>query len=277
MSLAIAATSAGLARWRGWLFCAASAATRGVLELSLLDGFVVCGLLRAVFFAIGWMNVACCLMMPTLCFMFPQVVSTTGRAGIRHVLLRRAQPEDAQELYELVVAVTHDAPRTQAIGPDEVRDAAKQRTRIQEALANENALMLVAVDHSTAAHTTASNTHGTIIGELSAHPGTRRRLAHNLHVGMSVAQRARGQGVGFAMLHATLSWARTRPTLRIARLACVASNTAARKLYERCGFRVDGMQPGYFTFEDGTSEDDVIMSCVLHAPSQSVQESTSKS
>lgn len=175
-------------------------------------------------------------------------LQTRGREGKATVELRRATPADAGELYRLVVQVTIDAPRTQAIGPDEVRDEAKQRARIVDSLKEDNALMLLAFDD------------GVMVGELTAMPGTRKRLAHNLNIGMSIAKSHRGRGVGRAMLTQALAWAQTRPTLRVARLACVASNTPARALYESCGFVVNGVQPGYFVFEDGSSEDDVVMS-----------------
>jgi RimJ/RimL family protein N-acetyltransferase len=161
--------------------------------------------------------------------------------------------DDARELRELVVQVTLDAPRTQAIVASEVRELAKYVARIEESLSEPDALLLVACDPG----------DGSIVGELSAKPGSRQRLRHSLHIGLSIAQRARGQGVGRAMMQATLAWARTKPQLLFVRLACVASNTAARGLYESLGFSVEGVQRGYFLFEDGTLEDDVVMSLRL--------------
>ena len=184
---------------------------------------------------------------------FPVRVETQGRRGRRACVLRVAQPDDAAALRELIVQVVLDAPRTQAMEADEVRDVEKQRKRIAEFADKPDGLALVAIDEAT----------GTMIGELTGTPGARRRLAHNWQLGMLVAQSARGQGVGKALLTHALNWARTRPTLRVARLACVASNVPARSLYESCGFQVDGMQRGFFVFEDGTMEDDVIMSLRL--------------
>lgn len=190
--------------------------------------------------------------------MFPLRTTSRGRLGTRELVLRRAEVRDARELRELVVQVTLDAPRTQAIVASEVRDLARYEARIAESLQEPDGLLLVACDAAR-----ESERGGTIIGELSAKPGSRVRLRHSVHLGLSVASEARGQGVGRAMMEATLAWARSNPSFVFARLACVASNVAARNLYDSLGFKVDGVQPGYFLFEDGTMEDDVVMSLRL--------------
>ncbi|MFE5794490.1 GNAT family N-acetyltransferase [Streptomyces sp. NPDC056503] len=86
-------------------------------------------------------------------------------------------------------------------------------------------------------------------------------LESNGHVrqiqGLAVASEARGQGVGRALLRATLAKAAadgaTRITLRV-----LGHNTPARALYAAEGFAVEGVLPGEFLVE-GKPVDDVLM------------------
>ncbi|WP_282691886.1 GNAT family N-acetyltransferase [Streptomyces sp. CC208A] len=86
-------------------------------------------------------------------------------------------------------------------------------------------------------------------------------LDSNAHVrqiqGLAVADAARGQGVGRALLRAALVKARadgaTRVTLRV-----LGHNVPARALYEAEGFVVEGVLPGEFVL-DGHPVDDVLM------------------
>jgi GNAT superfamily N-acetyltransferase len=56
-------------------------------------------------------------------------------------------------------------------------------------------------------------------------------------VSMFVRPRARGRGVGEAIIDAVADWARTRGAASV-HLWVTETNKAARKLYERCGFTV---------------------------------------
>jgi GNAT superfamily N-acetyltransferase len=57
--------------------------------------------------------------------------------------------------------------------------------------------------------------------------------------GMFVEPRARGQGVGAALVDAVLGWARARGAARLF-LGVTSTNHSAMALYERCGFRPTG-------------------------------------
>ncbi|WP_199896618.1 GNAT family N-acetyltransferase [Streptomyces niger] len=83
----------------------------------------------------------------------------------------------------------------------------------------------------------------------------------NAHVrqiqGLAVDDRARGRGVGRALLAAAFDRAvaegAERMTLRV-----LGHNAPARRLYESAGFRVEGVLPGEFLLE-GRYVDDVLM------------------
>ncbi|MGW2561887.1 N-acetyltransferase family protein [Streptomyces sp. NPDC001514] len=86
-------------------------------------------------------------------------------------------------------------------------------------------------------------------------------LSCNRHVrqiqGLAVADWARGQGVGRALLRAAGDEARRQGAVRIT-LRVLGHNTPARRLYESEGYVVEGVLPGEF-FMAGRYVDDVLM------------------
>ncbi|MFI9765687.1 GNAT family N-acetyltransferase [Streptomyces sp. NPDC052415] len=90
-------------------------------------------------------------------------------------------------------------------------------------------------------------------------------LASNAHVrqiqGLAVSDRARGLGVGRALIRAAVAEARRRGARRLT-LRVLGHNTPARRLYESEGFVVEGVLPGEFCL-DGVYVDDVAMGRAL--------------
>lgn len=69
----------------------------------------------------------------------------------------------------------------------------------------------------------------------------------------------RGSGIGEELLRYVIAVAQEQGA-KHGILEVRASNMAARRLYEQCGFRVAAVRPSYYT---NPQEDAVIMSCVL--------------
>jgi ribosomal protein S18 acetylase RimI-like enzyme len=92
-------------------------------------------------------------------------------------------------------------------------------------------------------------------------------LAASDHVvminGLAVAPALQRRGVGRALLDAAAVEARARGARRL-RLRVLAHNEAARRLYERCGYVVEGMLRAEFRL-DGEYVDDVLMALDLTA------------
>jgi len=74
---------------------------------------------------------------------------------------------------------------------------------------------------------------------------------------LAIAPQARGQGVAAALIARAMSLAQTR-AMRSVRLEVRESNTAARTLYERCGFTLRGRRESYYG--DGEA------ACLYEAP-----------
>ncbi len=86
--------------------------------------------------------------------------------------------------------------------------------------------------------------------------------AHVLEInGLAVDPRRQGRGVGRALVesakHEALRRGGRKLTLRV-----LAPNAPARRLYEACGFTVEGVLHGEFLL-DGALTDDILMACRL--------------
>ncbi len=75
--------------------------------------------------------------------------------------------------------------------------------------------------------------------------------------GFGVRSQAQGRGVGRALVEAAVAVARERGGRRLT-LRVLGPNVAARRVYERCGFEVEGVQVEEFLL-DGRFVDDVLM------------------
>ena len=102
-----------------------------------------------------------------------------------------------------------------------------------------------------------------VVGYVRIRPAT--GLAASRHVlemvGLAVDPAAGGRGVGRALVGAALDAARANGFRRVT-LRVLATNTAARALYEACGFTVEGILRGQFNL-DNRDVDDVLMAYAI--------------
>ncbi|TDU04067.1 acetyltransferase (GNAT) family protein [Streptomyces sp. 846.5] len=100
---------------------------------------------------------------------------------------------------------------------------------------------------------------GRLVGFTRQVPPT--SLACNQHVrqiqGLAVDPAVRGKGVGQVLIEAACTAARNQGARRMT-LRVLGHNLPARRLYERCGFAVEGVLPEEFWL-DGRYVDDVLM------------------
>jgi RimJ/RimL family protein N-acetyltransferase len=86
--------------------------------------------------------------------------------------------------------------------------------------------------------------------------------AHVLEInGLAVDPGRQGQGLGRALVSACVDWARRRGARKLT-LRVLGGNHSARRLYESCGFRVEGVLREEFLL-DGHYVDDVLMARML--------------
>ena len=98
---------------------------------------------------------------------------------------------------------------------------------------------------------------GRVVGWCDVNPKTHETLRHSGVLGMGVAASHRGQGLGSALLRATLEAASARGITRV-ELVVRADNVAAIALYERQGFELEGRLRDYMIV-DGVAHDALAM------------------
>lgn len=104
---------------------------------------------------------------------------------------------------------------------------------------------------------------GVIAGYVSIHQAI--PLPSHAHVleihGLAVDPVRQGAGLGRRLVEAAKTEAAERGARKLA-LRVLAPNSSARRLYESCGFEVEGVLRGEFVL-DGRATDDVLMACRL--------------
>jgi len=107
---------------------------------------------------------------------------------------------------------------------------------------------------------------GTVVGYVALHQAI--RLESHRHVleitGLAVAPTHHGRGVGRLLLAAATRAARGHGARKVS-LRVLAPNTAARRLYESCGFEVEGVLKEEFRL-DGRYVDDLLMAFRIEDP-----------
>ena len=96
---------------------------------------------------------------------------------------------------------------------------------------------------------------GRILGLYILHPNNVGRCGHLCNASYAVEAGNRGRRVGEALVRASLEAAREAGFRVLQFNAVVATNLAARRLYERLGFTQLGTIPGGFRMADGRYED----------------------
>ncbi len=96
-----------------------------------------------------------------------------------------------------------------------------------------------------------------LVGWCDVSQKPRATLAHSGTLGMGVRAAHRGRGIGKALMQATLAAARERGYTRV-ELTVRADNARAKRLYESCGFAVEGLCRNYMLI-DGKYYDSYLM------------------
>ncbi|WP_052460531.1 GNAT family N-acetyltransferase [Microbacterium gorillae] len=83
-------------------------------------------------------------------------------------------------------------------------------------------------------------------------------LARHAEVGIALSPAARGRGIGTAALRQLIEFAFVRDNLRRVHLQVLASNAAAIRSYEKCGFVTEGRRREH-AWVRGSYEDIIVM------------------
>ena len=147
--------------------------------------------------------------------------------------IRPVTAEDAEQLFEMMCHLDEETEfmlyepgerRERTQGPDGLR------ARLESAEAGGD-LVVAAVDESDAP-----------VGFLWAQRGGPRRVRHTAYIVVGIRQGYRRRGIGGEFFRRLEAWARESGVTRL-ELTVECANTAALHLYEKQGFRVEGLRP----------------------------------
>ena len=162
------------------------------------------------------------------------------------VRIRAADPGDAEQLTRLAEAVSSEPEGWLISTGGEWRSVGDERRYLKALRRYPHAAVLV-----------AESDDGTLVGRLSVARDTHPASAHVADLGLMVAQTARRQGVGRALLEAAVDWARGAG-IRKLELHVFPWNEAAIALYERFGFEREGYRRGHYR-RAGADVDAILM------------------
>jgi ribosomal protein S18 acetylase RimI-like enzyme len=120
------------------------------------------------------------------------------------------------------------------------------------------------LDVATLSDVLVAEVDGAVLGYIRlTQPGPLPSHAHVLSIdGLAVDPARQGEGMGRALVVAAVEEARRRGARKVA-LRVLAPNAPARRLYESCGFSVEGVLREEFLL-NGKYVDDLLMACFLH-------------
>ena len=91
---------------------------------------------------------------------------------------------------------------------------------------------------------------GALVGSVGVVRDRHLKMAHRARIwGVYVSPRARGSGVGGRLLAGAIGVARSWEGVNSVGLSVSDHSPEARRLYERCGFRAWGIEPGALVHE----------------------------
>ncbi len=99
------------------------------------------------------------------------------------------------------------------------------------------------------------NADGAVLGLYILHPNNIGRCGHICNASYAVASASRGRGIGERLVRDCIASAPAFGFRILQFNAVVATNSRARHLYEKIGFRQLGVIPGGFRMKDGHYED----------------------
>ncbi len=161
--------------------------------------------------------------------------------------MRCAREQDAEAVLGLLRELA-DEPVFTVYEPDEfVRTLDTERANIETYRADPGRLLLVA------------EVGGELAGQLTFRSGKYRRIAHVGEMGMSVAARWRGLGIGRALLSHLIQWATEHPVIEKINLRVFSNNDRAITLYRSMAFFEEGRREREIRIHSGVCVDDLSM------------------
>ncbi|GAB4136174.1 MAG: GNAT family N-acetyltransferase [Sphingomonadales bacterium] len=187
-----------------------------------------------------------------------QPMAWQGRDGAV-LMLRSAQARDARALIGLTRRVLASAAHmVQEVAEYDIAPRGEKRWILHQR-DNPDGLYLV-----------AQAADGALVGMLDCRGEPRWRRRHAVTLGLAIDPDWQGRGLGRALMHRALDWARGHPGIERVELHVHAANAPALALYRQLGFLEEGRRARAIKHRDGRYCDDLLMCAFVGAANTEV-------
>jgi RimJ/RimL family protein N-acetyltransferase len=159
------------------------------------------------------------------------------------VVLRPVTPADARAMVDLIHTVAQEGVYF-IVEPENVRTEVAQRESLEKVDPANECFFVAEVD-------------GVVAGFVDAKRGASAKERHVATLGIALAPAYRSLGIGPKLMAALEDWARQVGVHKLS-LGVFGTNDRARRMYERMGYEVEGIQRRHFLIQ-GQYVDDFLM------------------
>ncbi|MDP4587191.1 MAG: GNAT family N-acetyltransferase [Flavobacteriales bacterium] len=178
-------------------------------------------------------------------YLLPNQEEHLDRSG-KHVIVRPAAPEDAEDLIKLKKRYINGSDTIPLLVSEYLNTVEQEAALISQLNSSDNSLLLLAEQH------------GKLIGNIDLIGSARSRMDHTAMLGVGLLLEARNRGIGSILMNQAIEWAKYNPKLKLVWLDTYSSNLVGLTLYDKMGFKVAGVVPGFFE-QNGQSHSKVQM------------------
>ena len=167
------------------------------------------------------------------------------------VLIRTSKESDAESYLELGKSVMSENIFSLTKSQELTMTVKEEGEWIKSNIDNPNHLIIVA------------EIEGQIVGQLDFANGHRERIAHTGEFGMSVHKDFRGCGIGGLLLESLIMWCRSNTKIEKINLCVHHTNNRAIKMYEKYGFKKEGIRSKDLKYSKDEYVDTILMGLFL--------------
>lgn len=167
-----------------------------------------------------------------------------------HLIIRIAQESDAECIIEFVKAIGDESDNLTFSGSEFTVTVEEEKNILRKFKEQENHIYLIAL------------IEGEIVGQAHAYGSHKARLRHACEIGISTRKNHWGKGVATEVLTFLIDWAKANKVIKKINLKANVTNTKAIALYERMGFKHEGLHKRDF-YLHGEFIDAVSMGLVI--------------
>ena len=156
----------------------------------------------------------------------------------KHILIRKAKPEDAINLRATVRIYLDESDYIPKSSDEFKLSVEEEESWISSFAEKKNSLLLVALheDH--------------IVGNIDITGSVRNAMKHTGVIGMGMLYEWRNLGLGTALMQQAINWAQHNDLLEMLWLEVYTENTEGIRLYKNMGFEECGIVKNFFKHND---------------------------